>query len=145
MTRIVVGVDGSPSSRAALVWALDEARVRGCRVDAVAAVHHGYGAAARRITPSGESSVQAQIVMDEIDRVLSSNETSDIAERQPYLAEPSPASVLIDESLTADLLVVGRRGAGLISGLFIGSVADQVVRHAHCTVAVIADRLPDGA
>ena len=35
MDRIVVGVDGSDNARAALAWAVDEARVRGASVDAV--------------------------------------------------------------------------------------------------------------
>jgi nucleotide-binding universal stress UspA family protein len=40
---IVVGVDGSPASRAALRWAVDEAARRGCAIDAILAWQGGYG------------------------------------------------------------------------------------------------------
>ena len=39
MNRIVVGVDGSENARAALAWAVDEARSRGASLDAVMVWH----------------------------------------------------------------------------------------------------------
>ncbi len=52
----------------------------------------------------------------------------------------NPAGVLLSRALQADLLVVGVRGHGGFEGLLVGSVSEQCVRHARCTVVVA--RLP---
>jgi nucleotide-binding universal stress UspA family protein len=52
----------------------------------------------------------------------------------------NPAGVLLSRALDADLLVVGVRGHGGFEGLLVGSVSEQCVRHARCSVVVA--RLP---
>jgi nucleotide-binding universal stress UspA family protein len=56
---------------------------------------------------------------------------------QPQVKEGRPAKVLIDESATADLLVVGNRGHGGFAGLVIGSVSQHVAAYAKCPVTVV--------
>ena len=50
------------------------------------------------------------------------------------------AKVLIEQSKSADLVVVGARGRGGIGDWLIGSVGHKVVHHAHCSVAIIRGR-----
>lgn len=51
-----------------------------------------------------------------------------------------PASILVEASQRADLLVIGPRGLGGFRGLVLGSVSEQVVRHAQCPVVVTHER-----
>ena len=53
------------------------------------------------------------------------------------LVAESPVTALLTEADDADLLVVGARGHGGFAGLVLGSVTDQVVRHATCPVVVV--------
>lgn len=48
----------------------------------------------------------------------------------------SPAAKFIDASARADLIVIGSRGHGGFTGLLLGSVSEQVIRHAECPVLV---------
>lgn len=136
---IVVGVDGSPGSDAALGWAIEEAKVRGAQVRAVYA--WGYPAIAG---PEGSVvyldpltlAIEARTHLDGIlDVVLREVESRDRIERAAV--EGGAANALIDQSKDADLLVVGARGHGGFLGLLIGSVSNQVVHHAPCPVVVV--------
>ena len=51
-----------------------------------------------------------------------------------------PASILVEGSEHADMLIVGPRGLGGFRGLVLGSVSEQVVRHAKCPVVVVHNR-----
>ncbi|GJP37796.1 hypothetical protein CLOM_g22205 [Closterium sp. NIES-68] len=56
--------------------------------------------------------------------------------------EGDPREVILSEAkrLAADLIVVGSRGLGAVSRLFLGSVSDYLVHHAACPIVVV--RLP---
>ena len=53
------------------------------------------------------------------------------------LVQGHPRSTLIEESKSADMLVLGRRGHGGFGGLLLGSVSSACVAHAHCPVLVV--------
>jgi nucleotide-binding universal stress UspA family protein len=141
--RIVVGVDGSNGARAALAWALDEARLRGASVDVVHAWH-----APAAVVP-GPYGASPTVDDDATGRVRSAEEqvleqqlqaaNTDGVEIEPLLPSASPVDALLDIARGADLLVVGTRGRGGFSGLLLGSVSQQVSHHAPCPVVIVPE------
>jgi len=140
MERIVVGVDDSPGSVAALRWALRLAAETGARVEAVHAwgLPHGWIDAhppdLHRWSAEAEEAARAGV-----DQVVDAAEFAGptYVEVQRTVIEGSPAKVLVDRSKDADLLVVGSRGRGGFAGLLLGSVSQQCVNHGHVPVVVV--------
>ncbi|WP_436793465.1 universal stress protein [Actinospongicola halichondriae] len=141
MGRIVVGVDGSENSAAALEWAIGEARVRGATVEAVLGWHEPImgGTAAVMIpvdTREFEESYRAQLDKA-VDAVVGGIGDLGGVEIDRQLVHAPAARSLLDAAVDADLLVVGRRGHGGFLGLVLGSISQQVVWHAPCPVVVV--------
>jgi nucleotide-binding universal stress UspA family protein len=140
MKRIVVGIDGSAGSMAALAWAAEEAKVHAATLVCVIAweppVVYGSGfAPVPSLPPDGayEDAARAQLETA-LDRVVGRVEEP-VVER--LVAEGPPAEVLLAAANDADLVVVGSRGHGSIVGMLLGSVSQHCVHHAHCPVVVI--------
>jgi nucleotide-binding universal stress UspA family protein len=130
--RVLVGVDHSPASRAALALGADQARRRGVTLVPVlvhepielprGGVHppdlalledserHGLEAAAEAV---GGGDVQAEVLVGH------------------------PGARLLARARPQDLLVVGSRGRGGFAGLLLGSVSTQLAQHAPCPVLVV--------
>ena len=135
---------GSPNSIKALRAGLQEASWRGIECRAVLTwtypVMYGMEGGVYAIEPatlekSASDSLEgtiAEAYPDEAER----------ASIKRFTVGGSPAQTLIEESKTAELLVVGARGHGGFLGLLLGSVSSQVVKHAHCPVLVLP---PDNA
>jgi nucleotide-binding universal stress UspA family protein len=136
--RIVAGVDGSPSSLAALRWAIRQAELTGSSVDAViawespAATGFGWGLGMTGGADYGE--LAAKTVSEAISSVAGS--ASPVTVR-PITGEGNAAQVLLDASDGADLLVVGCRGHGGFASALLGSVSQHCTHHARCPVVVI--------
>lgn len=136
---IVVGVDGSDSSRKALTWAAAEAAGHGADLIVVNVWEHTL------LPPAGSVSVSEHYVPDPSQRTaedLLRVIKEELGEEPPILVQPHvkqgrPAKVLIEESAAADLLVVGKRGHGGFAGLVLGSVSQHVAAYAKCPVTVV--------
>lgn len=131
MRRIIVGVDGSPPSLAALRWAAAEAELRDAELVAVAVwefpiIPSGPGAGFYTGPTSEELADQAQRRLAE---AVAEAGLEGVRMRQ-RIEYGTPARVLLDLAADADLLVVGARGHGGFAGLLLGSVSQQCTTHA---------------
>jgi len=139
MSTIVVGVDGSKGAVRALEFALDEARVRGAGVKAVAAWHVPASVYNSGFVPvSIDPSYYEEIAREALETCLAEAHTAESGvEVTPVLCEGQAADVLVEEARGSDLLVVGSRGLGGFKGLLLGSVSQQCAHHATCPVAIV--------
>lgn len=131
MKRIAVGVDDSPGGRAALAWAIDEARQWGATLDVVIAWSYLVQPVAE-FRPDFDESAAA----DTLDAILSAHSIDGVAVERTVIND-LPAKALLHAAQSADLMVVGARGFGGFTGLLLGSVSQQVVTHAQCPVVVV--------
>jgi nucleotide-binding universal stress UspA family protein len=144
--KIVVGVDGSPSSLAALHWAVEEAELREARV---VAVHAWSFVAPAPIAEPGMIPLPAVDLTGQLEAERAAAESeleSAISQAFPHgpppeieerLVEDDAAEGLVAESEAADLLVVGSSGRTGLKSVFLGSVSRHVVQHARCPVVVV--------
>jgi nucleotide-binding universal stress UspA family protein len=135
---VITGIDGSAESAAALSWAGSYAAATGATVRAIRAWHFPTAAG---VPPQGKA---PELITEQIWEQMRGELAVAIAKAH---LDPSvliemeivcghPAQVLIDESRTASLLVVGR-GHGGFSEMLTGSVAIHCVNHAACPVVVV--------
>jgi nucleotide-binding universal stress UspA family protein len=138
MATIVVGIDGSESSRNALRWAVEEAKLRRASVVAVHvwAVPDAtmYGGLA---VTQNEVEALAQDAREFVEHAVEEAVPDAVVDVTPIAVEGNPATALIAAARSADLLVVGSRGLGGFKGLLLGSVSQRVAHHAPCPVVVI--------
>jgi len=146
MGVIVVGVDNSEGARAALQFALEEAKLRGARLRAV----HAW-----QFTSIGAAGIEAGVQpmlaaeLADLQRSVEASFETTLREAIPEpgdvdvehrIVEGTAAAALVEESRGADLLVVGSRGLGGFRGLLLGSVGQQVAHHAACPVVIVPHR-----
>ena len=134
--HVVVGYDGSPESVSAVRWAARSAARLGRPLDVV----HVWGLAGQLdLPPRGEASEYvrqgAQEVADE-GAALAREAAPDLPVTA-VLEDGAPAAALVAHSRDATLLVLGRHGAGRLSGAVLGSVSLGAVHHALCPVVVV--------
>ncbi|MGH3825440.1 MAG: universal stress protein [Pseudonocardiaceae bacterium] len=135
--RIVVGVDGSPGSLAALRWAVQEASLRGLALHAVTAWEFPQESTFGDMHTVGD--FHPVIAAEEI-LVAALADAGISAQDQTVTTAPvegHPAEVLLQAAEGSELLVVGSRGHGKILGALLGSVSQYLAAHAACPVVVI--------
>jgi len=140
--RIVVGVDGSNNSRAALEWAYDEAAHHGAILTVVNAWHPPSLPMAPPYGHLPPEDYESQPRTDAL--ALLEQFTSELVPKSPavdvrtsVVEGKHAAEVLIERSEEADLLVVGSRGHGGFVGMLLGSVTQHLVAHANCPVVIV--------
>jgi nucleotide-binding universal stress UspA family protein len=147
---IVVGVDGSPASQAALRWAAEEAQIRGARLVAV----HAWS-----FLPPAPLAEPGMMPMPGIDYAgtIDAERSAVEAEMDALFAEAFPdgppvavermllergaGDALEEAAREADLVVVGSRGRSGLTAALLGSVSKHVLQHAACPVVVV--KAPD--
>ena len=133
--RIVVGVDGSEQSIAALRWAARIASALGCGIDAVTAWEYpaAYGwVMAPEGWPLADDS--AATLERTIDKAFGQHRPANLC---AVCERGSARAVLLDASKDAEMLIVGSRGHGGFAGLLLGSVSAACAEHAYCPVLVV--------
>jgi len=136
---MVVGVDGSESSIAALRYAADLAPRLDLRVRALAVWNYPsfiYGGYYPQLDWTPEDDAE-RIARRAVEAVFGDDPPEWVATRT---RQGRPAEVLIDESSYAEMLVLGSRGHGGFAGLLLGSVSAACAEHAHCPVLVVHGR-----
>lgn len=138
--KILVGVDGSPSSRLALRWAYDAALQHQRELIVLMAWRPSVPPPAGSSTTYEirDDSTPAEVATSRLLEVIREELGDDPAVLvRPEIKEGNAASVLIDASADVDLLVIGSRGHGGFVGMLLGSVSQHVTAHAKCTVVVV--------
>lgn len=134
--RVVVGIDGSPGSEAALHHAVQQARAWRSALVVVRAVSTG----AWRRAPWPRSGVRDDLLSGaraELARVMHRLRTEHPDIRvDGAVEEASAPGALVERMTSADLVVVGSRGVGGFRGLLLGSTCQQVLHRAHCPVLI---------
>jgi nucleotide-binding universal stress UspA family protein len=133
---VVVGVDGSPTSEAALAFAYEAASTRNVPL---VAVHTWWDLL---VDPTMAPLLDWDAIENDEREVLAERlagwgEKYPDVRVQRLVARDHPAHALVEQSLRAQLVVVGSRGRGNVAGLVLGSVSHAVLHRAHCPVAVV--------
>jgi nucleotide-binding universal stress UspA family protein len=136
--RIVVGVDGSDSSKAALRWAIRQAKLTGGSVEAVTVWRFPstYGWAPG---PDGMPDLEGAAKRTLIASLAEVSGLEPGVLICPVVTEGDTARALLHAAKGADLLVVGSRGHGGFASTLLGSVSMHCVLHAPCPVLVFRD------
>ncbi|HEX7304715.1 universal stress protein [Lentzea sp.] len=127
--RIVVGVDRSPAAKAALAWAVGEAKRLGASVLALSVCQLGSSSDADTFSRTHARELAVAV------EALGSTAADVHIDQQVRHGLPGP--VLVEHSAGADLLVVGGHGSHQAGVLVMSSVTSHCLRHARCPVVVV--------
>jgi nucleotide-binding universal stress UspA family protein len=139
---VLVGVDGSPESGAALRYAVAEADRRGARLRVVSTYFPEYSVHGRT-QPVTASEGAIEVDLEKETRRMVEDALAGDSPQPPVeivVAAGPAAGVLIDKSAEVDVLVLGHRGRGGFASMLLGSVGLQCVQHARCPVIVVRPR-----
>ncbi len=132
---VIVGVDGSADSVRALQWAAEYARRFEAPLECVITWEMStlYGDTFFGAEDYRAVEEKSRAVLDEVVREA----LGDDAQVAKRAERGHPSEVLVRESKTAQLVVVGSRGRGSFTGMLLGSVSQHLVSHARCPVIIM--------
>jgi nucleotide-binding universal stress UspA family protein len=133
--RIVVGVDGFESSKAALRWAIKQAKLTGAVVEAVTAWHIPAGTGWIPATDRPDYQDDAFTVLAEAIAEMCAVDPD--VQVCPRVVKGQAGQVLVAAAEGADLLVVGSQGHGGLAEALLGSVGQYCAHHAPCPVLIM--------
>jgi nucleotide-binding universal stress UspA family protein len=142
---LIVGVDGSSDSRAAVQWIALRDWPAGTEIRAVAVedIRLSAAAAAEGVYPSNvvehESQSKESAAAHEAQEILS--KAGLIATYQVLTGIPGEVLTAEAEKVAADGIFVGARGLSKVERILLGSVSTSVASRAHCSVEVVRDHL----
>lgn len=139
--RIVVGIDGSVTARAALRWAAEEASLRnlGVYVAICWQLPVMLGIYSQPLLEATDLEGKArELAESEVDEVFGVDRRG--LDVSLGVLEGAPALRLLELGELAEMIVVGTRGHGGFAGLLLGSVSQHVAEHARCPVVIIPHR-----
>lgn len=149
--RIIVPVDGSPSSEKALNYAILLARAYGAEMQIIHAIRHieltktvmmrSFSSKAAFSTDELYEDLKKEAYrwIDEYERKAKSAGVSNVTAKILVEVGKSEVQMISEyaEAVKADMVVMGSRGLGTFKRLVLGSIAHGVVSHAHCPVLVV--------
>ena len=142
--KVIVGVDGTRASINALSWAAKFAQATNQKLKVIST--WSSDSVTSRLSAFGEVPPHDDSIMEREDHALEAiaNSMKEVffANNVPSWVsteaiDGNPAEVLVSESRTASLLVVGTRGHGHLADMVLGSVSSDCVARAHCPVTVV--------
>ncbi|MGI5526180.1 universal stress protein [Streptomyces syringium] len=131
---ITVGLDGSPESRSAALWAAQEARLRGCTLRML----HAWvllSAAGEKVTAESDRDYWSKKIVDDAQREVHQLYPELPVTEELVAEDPGPA--LLAAAAESDLLVLGSRGMGPVAAFFLGDIGLHVVAHTDTPVVLV--------
>ena len=140
-SELVVGVDGSAASYAAVGWTAQEATIRGLpvRLVHVVAPTSMSSTEAPNSTITHEQEVKARHVIDQARRIVDGVQGEARLKVRVEIRYAGVLATLVDASRDAHMIVVGARGFDRLGWHMLGSVSAGLLHHAHCPVTIVRD------
>ena len=139
MNKIVVGIDSSKPSAAALNWAVQEAKLRGAILDIVVTWDYPVIATAEpMLVPTPDRDALVHSAESTAHLMIADAHLDDAGINYTiHTPEGRPGEELVTIAADADLLVVGSHGSGPLKELILGSVSSYCTHHSTCPVVLV--------
>ncbi len=134
---IVVGVDGSAISEAAIAFAFEEASWRALGLTVIRAWQMSRMPVTFDVAEATREAAEERVLAEAL---AGWSEKYPDVQVMPRLVRDHPARALMEEAMGAVLLVVGSHGRGRFAEMVLGSVSQVVLRHASTSIAIVRNQ-----